>query len=544
MDVHSQDTTEGERLPESAPEEGSGSCASLAHQLPESSVRLCDTPLTKAIQQYASRVPMALRHRMRYAIGMALPCLHQMKVSSACSGCDIAFLCAEKLCSYWSVQLGEPCSLVHGFACEHLPEKQEFLKSQFALQELYDDVSDLSKVRATDLLSGRMCFLSSCFIFSAGFSCRSRTPLSSKSSQNRNCLQNHQQDAETSYTFDFILEYIQKQRPVLAILENVPALLQKDVSTQSDADWVISELMQAGYVARYWKFAAEDFGSRAARTRIYFIGWRLPNIDDPKKMVCHERLLEKLAWLSQLLECMSLDPFPDSEFVRAVVGDAEVAKLFLPKNDEHSHGKAGKAEPKWEEEHCAAFRDQGLAWPMKVTSSVMELEGGSIHKQYLNQRAFELLFFLHTVFAMMPCDEEMQFEYVDVNPTLGRSTQNGNPWRSLCPTITGASQMCVRYRRGSSGRITVRPLSGQECMALIGWSPSFFAANVTMNDIVLRNFAGNAFSAFAYTPMLIVALCGYDIVKTQTSSCLIPRPESPDADDMMLGHGGSPSDSD
>ena len=482
------------------------------------------TPLKKAIREYAARVSLKLQVQLRFAVAKALAVLHGQQMSSACSGCDIAFLCAEELLCYWAGELGEECRLQHGFACEHSKEKQLFLRTQFGLGALFHDVSELQKLRAQDILSGKQTFISTPVLFSAGFSCKSRTPLSSKSSANRNCVQNHQQDTETSYTFDNILAFIVQHRPRLCILENVPALLQKDQAAQSDAEWIISELHRHNYVARFWKFAAEDFGSRASRTRIYFVAWLLPPAGSPDRVISPQMVLQKLEWLEDVFQCMTLMPYSSVEFVHGVSSAEEIDALFF--DDSVSSAKMAKAEPKWQEEHCNAFRAAGLTWPLALpaTGSTLQVKEGSLHPAYLNTRACELLYYLHTVFPMTtsPSGTDMQVEYVDVNPTLGRSVQNGSPWKSLCPTITGASQMCCRYRQGTDEKITVRPLSGQECMSLIGWDPSYYSQQAAMSDVLLRNLAGNAFSAFAFTPMLLLAMAGLDTIETEARACTIP----------------------
>ena len=496
-------------------------------QEPAESRELPETPLQKVIRQYVDRVPLRLRLRMRLAFAKALPALNEQKMSSACSGCDIAYICASELLAYWSKELCVPCKLEHGFACEHSREKQLFLKTQYALQDLFHDVSDLQKLRATDVLTGRQSYVSTCAIFTAGFSCKSRTPLSSKSAANRNCLQNHQADAETSYTFDHILAYIQKHAPQICILENVPALLQKDQSAVSDAEWIVTQLEAAGYSARFWKFAAEDFGSRACRTRIYFLAWLLPSLEDPEKEVCCATLQQHLQWLEHLFQCMSLLPFGHAEFITCVIGEQQVQQLFLSQSssdEDGSQGKQSRQDPKWQEEHCSAYRAHGLSWPLKVDGATLSVQGGTLHRQYLSARACELLYYLHHVYPM-PNDLEpmyyggLEVQYVDVNPTLARSVQNGSPWKSLCPTITGSSQICIRHRTGLSGEVCLRPLSGKECMALIGWDPRYYTATTVMTDSLLRNLAGNAFAAFAITPMLMLAICGWDTVKSQAHAC-------------------------
>ena len=504
---------------------------------PESSKPI-ETPLQQALRLYESKLNLALKHRLRLAFSKAIERLDKQKMSSACSGCDIAYICATLMVKFWADQIGEPCAILHGFACEHQKEKQLFLQTQFQLGELFNDVADLGKVRATNIMTGRAAFVGGCFLFTAGFSCRSRTPLSCKSSANRNCLQNHQSDAETSYTFDHILSYIQRHSPTICILENVPALLQRDsqaANALSDADWVIAQLEEAGYLARYWKFGAEDFGSRAARVRVYFIAWCLPRLEKPVSPGVRAKLCDKVAWLERLFHSMTIEPLPASAFINFVQDPLEAEALFFEGWDSHTNPKCRKLEPKWQDEHCSAFRAASLTWPMPDHGRVVSLKGGSMFKLYLNERASELLFYLHAVFPLD--DENIEPQFCDVNPTLSRCTQNGSPWRSICPTITGASQICVRYRHG--GFTVLRPLSGRECMALIGWHESYYSPSVTMDDVLLRNFAGNAFSGFAVLPMMLLAVAGwqtidgYEVTAEDMAELAKLRKQAPDEEGEM-----------
>ena len=68
----------------------------------------------------------------------------------------------------------------------------------------------------------------------------------------------------------------------------------KDSNSSSDAEWVISELESCGYHARWWKFGAEDFGSRAARVRVYFVAWSLPRLGKPPTSSLRAKLTHKL----------------------------------------------------------------------------------------------------------------------------------------------------------------------------------------------------------------------------------------------------------
>jgi site-specific DNA-cytosine methylase len=161
-------------------------------------------------------------------------------------------------------------NLKHAFICEKDEAKRGFLHGQFKPSFSFGDVADLGSNTAKDLFSGINVFVVPwVHVLWAGFSCKSRTRCSSKSSQNLHCMQRQDLDAETSYTFEKIYAYIARVKPLLVILENVVGLLQKaPTDLMSDAEYVMSSLRKAGYMAKVFKFDCEHFGSRAARLRI------------------------------------------------------------------------------------------------------------------------------------------------------------------------------------------------------------------------------------------------------------------------------------
>ena len=131
----------------------------------------------------------------------------------------------------------------HAFVCESDPEKRDFLSQQFGPRYSFGDVGDISKVSCTDTRTGSRVKVPFVNFFWAGFSCKSRarnTPPQSK--KHVNCLQRKDLDAETSYTFFGVMDYVERARPRWVVLENVVGLLQRDDKLAiSDADFALQE---------------------------------------------------------------------------------------------------------------------------------------------------------------------------------------------------------------------------------------------------------------------------------------------------------------
>lgn len=183
-----------------------------------------------------------------------------------------------------------------------------------------------------------------------------------------------------------------------------------------------------------------------------------------------------------------------------------------------------------------AFRSRGLKWPVDLDAAAASKD--MIFKRWgLTDRAAELLYFLHVAFTYDMT--EAAVEFVDCNPSMGRlvaTEVSTSPWRTICPTLTGLSLLCVRYL-GPGSSVVVRPITPIESFALIGWDVSYFRRPIECAGACVLNMAGNAFSGFAFSPVLMMALTGCGMISTMDrdtlrSCCLTPgAPAVADADD-------------
>ena len=161
----------------------------------------------------------------------------------------------------------------------------------------------------------------------------------------------------------------------------------------------------------------------------------------------------------------------------------------------------------------------------------------TFYRMGLGERAAELAWYLHVKF---PMEADGECEWVDVNPTLGRVCHSGRPWRRISPTMTGASQMMIRFV--VNGRIVLRPQTGTESFALMGWHASYFRPTCVKTEGLLKNLAGNAYSAFAISPMLMLAFAGHGVisglreswVSSKTQETLAEAEDDAAELDMML----------
>jgi hypothetical protein len=98
------------------------------------------------------------------------------------------------------------------FSCNlHVPDVIAFqfklLKTNFKPKRLFGDVADLGRRMATNILTGDESYVPWSALFTAGFSSKSRTSMSSKAAKNVNCLQNQDPETTSATLGDFLLHH-------------------------------------------------------------------------------------------------------------------------------------------------------------------------------------------------------------------------------------------------------------------------------------------------------------------------------------------------
>ncbi len=181
---------------------------------------------------------------------------------------------------------------------------------------------------------------------------------------------------------------------------------------------------------------------------------------------------------------------------------------FIQETTDHAKAHEGKLEGKfkWQDDHCERFRLRGLAWPVDFDAVANEADLTFIRGS-LSDRAAESLFYMHKSF---PHTDKSEPEFGDVNVSLPRLVpdEEKSPWKQMCPTMVGSAHMCVRYVNSTSGNIAVRPITPIEAFELIGWAECDLHLPVPIRGSTAINMAGNAFSAFAVVPALVLLFTG------------------------------------
>ena len=163
----------------------------------------------------------------------------------------------------------------------------------------------------------------------------------------------------------------------------------------------------------------------------------------------------------------------------------------------------------WKATHEEVYAAHGLTWPPMLCEELAA---------FPHRRQGEVADIADKLFKPAKVGS---WEWFDTNHTVERSlrwpvpegSEIHNPWKPRIPTMTALTSMVGR-KVTLEGKKVLHHLHGLEAMSLIGWDLGFWkggespfgkasAPNITPE--LLQDLAGNAWSAFAFTPIAIAA---------------------------------------
>ena len=205
-----------------------------------------------------------------------------------------------------------------------------------------------------------------------------------------------------------------------------------------------------------------------------------------------------------------------------------------------------KKEPLYEEEHMDIFHKFNLQWPPQPDVLSKTFNSPTIIDE-LTPRQQEVVFVAHTVY-----DKNMKAgvpEFLDANVSIGRFRIDvSSPWSvDVMPTIVGSMVPVMRIA-DEAGKVTIRCISGIECMQLQGWDLSHYAdpqeaCETTKNDLLI-NLAGNAYNGFALGAVFAAAFPALDasaigVVDVDIGQDLEEDDAIGEVQNSMEGNGGN-----
>ena len=211
-----------------------------------------------------------------------------------------------------------------------------------------------------------------------------------------------------------------------------------DGESLSDAARIKVEFAKHNYFVMHFVFDCYAYGSMAARSRIYFLGWSIdgeqPGLHLPSPVHLPESSMD---FCDRFLNYFAISQFGSSRFLYS---DPEVLAgvvFAFGEDSDNCIGVREKADKfdkdikldknlKWKEEHCDAYRALGLSWPPELHEVDASMTTGekytmigqtfTFFRGTLPDRQAEL-----TLYLMCRCPLEGSGpEFFDANPSLPR----------------------------------------------------------------------------------------------------------------------------
>ena len=464
---------------------------------------------------------------------------------AACAGCDIRSHVDASLSRIWRIRYSVDITFPTIAHAERDPRKRLFLENQFPECEglMCVEVASLGEDSAANVrttAAGVEQIVPWMRRFGAGFTCSSRTPLSSKMQKNVNCVQSA--TAATGMSFRDVFAAVRKNAPQEVLLECVRALLQKVPGCEmSDADFITEELRKLNMWACHTELEATHHGSPVPRDRVWWsaVSGIPADLHSTATHTFHKFLRssrlpnDEGSMLARLKGCFTLDD--DLRRAEAL----RVGFPLLSSTGAARLPKLVKGDLDYKLDHYQAFNAMGLAWPPKVTSMPCICHAGML------PRESEVVYFLNSTWPKM----HSALEFIDVNQSLPRILSDDfaartcedpgpSPWRSVPPTLVGSMKFVLRAEM-PNGDIMIRCLEGFEYFRLLGWGDSWFCAMGCIEHglksdeefiDVATNLAGNAWSGYQYAAVMMAQIAVSGLYSSNTTPAA-PRGVAKTADD-------------
>ncbi|KAI0339611.1 hypothetical protein BDW22DRAFT_1335785 [Trametopsis cervina] len=191
----------------------------------------------------------------------------KLRVATMCSGTESPLLALEEsrraIKQLWNLDL----PVEHVFSCEIEPFKQAYIERNFSPPLLFRDVCELGNAHAHTAYGSLAPVPGDVDLLIAGTSCVDYSNLNNEKQD----IDGH---GESGRTFRGMLDWVDKHRPPLVLLENV-----------CSAPWnkVVEYFHQKGYAAKWSRVDTKNYYIPHTRTRVYLLAVNMKNSDIPSK---------------------------------------------------------------------------------------------------------------------------------------------------------------------------------------------------------------------------------------------------------------------
>jgi site-specific DNA-cytosine methylase len=277
-----------------------------------------------------------------------------------------------------------------------------------------------------------------------------------------------------------LLRFLEQHAVPLVQVENVAELLKP-------ANWRVckKELLQRGYGLLGTKLQANQHGFPQTRPRVYALAVRLADWGlSPQALAAVE------VEMRRLLDSLTLPALPLERLVLPE-GDLYLARHVESQLQKVPHAAARPGGSKWKGLHQRAATLEGLAISTFVAPPEQR---SSSWYPLLTPREQRVL--------GHACVTNRNLFSVDIQQSLGRAFHQAGPSRSVSTICPNSKIWSMSLRR---------LLTGFDHMMLQGFPRAVIGAVLErlppVDDNLLKDLAGNAFSANSFLAFLVAALC-------------------------------------
>ncbi|CAL1150989.1 unnamed protein product [Cladocopium goreaui] len=230
-----------------------------------------------------------------------------LRIGTMCSGTDAPVLVARALERALKPE-GSQLAFDHVFSVEYDSRKQEFLKANFpGCPLLFRDCTQMGRKRALEVLSKKpQPVPGNLDILVAGFSCKDLSMMNSY----RKTLQ---EMGQSGSTLRGVLDYVERYRPKLVLLENVWAIAKSNSIGFRQVELVLEGLKARGYAAGYRLMNSCDYFLPQIRHRIWM--WAIRISETSPASLEESKVLREKADFATSQAPVAPDGFRNEHFV-------------------------------------------------------------------------------------------------------------------------------------------------------------------------------------------------------------------------------------
>ena len=426
------------------------------------------TPLEIAARRMMDILPAHLLHRLKMAVHQFCddPTLNsnavKLTIGNGCAGTDMMVVVCKALSDACRARFKFGLQSEHVFSCEHNPDKQHWIHDQFPeLQKIFAEMADLKNTTAHNVVTGKKEVVPHARFFSAGFVCKILSGFNMKTRQ-KSPIQN-KAGTITDITYEDSKSYLKKTRPLFFLLENVPNIEKIDVEVElsvSDADFICSDLGDAGFTVVYYTVNAQQHGSMVVRNRTYFFGY--DGMYD--RGMLHARI-------TKVLDSLHIESLPKELFIAVGPEQLKALTALTSHQSDGGHRPAsrsneGRDDLKYKDDHAAAYEQENIQWPPNLAEHGQKYVDAVRTCTDREKEVTFLLIYKLKKFLDVP-NATCVKGYADINQSLGfivssfREDEVNVLMKEHMRTITGQTKYFDFEE--------LRLLSGIELLGLMGW---------------------------------------------------------------------------